>query len=180
MVQRDNINLRTKWRSRAMDRFLTEIYHVHDLHASIRRLSDAERLKPIRTMVDVEGVDSEAGDWIFDARGAQVPPRDLDWAWLFLGGRGTGKTRAASACVHMAVRAGIKRIHLIGPTVADLHDVNLTGPSGIMRTAGRRPIAEMDPLQTPPRVAKRRSRGAVLRRRAGIPARASSRTRGDR
>jgi hypothetical protein len=80
-----------------MDRFLTEICHVHDLRASIRGLSDAERSQLIRNMVDVEGVDSEAGDWIFDARDAQVPPRDLDWAWLFLGGRGTGKTRAASA-----------------------------------------------------------------------------------
>ncbi len=105
-----------------MDRFLTEIRHVHDLRASVRGLSDAGRSKLIRNMVDVEGVDSEAGDWIFDARDAQVPPRDLDWAWLFLGGRSTGKTRAASACVHMAVRAGLKRIHLIGPTVADLHD----------------------------------------------------------
>jgi hypothetical protein len=65
-----------------MDQFLTEICHVHDLRASIRELSEAERSNLIRNMVDVEGIDSEAGDWIFDARDAQVPPRGLDWAWL--------------------------------------------------------------------------------------------------
>jgi len=44
-----------------------------------------------------------------------------------------------SGAVHMAVRAGIGRIHLIGPTTADLHVVNLEGPAGIMANAGRDP-----------------------------------------
>ena len=44
-----------------------------------------------------------------------------------------------SAAVHVAVRAGIKRIHLIAPTTADFHDVNLEGKSGILATCGRDP-----------------------------------------
>ena len=59
-----------------------------------------------------------ADDWVFQARNAQLPPTDLGWCWLFLGGRGTGKSHSMSAAVHVAVRAGIKRIHLIAPTAS--------------------------------------------------------------
>jgi phage terminase large subunit-like protein len=45
-----------------------------------------------------------------------------------------------SAAIHKAIRAGLSRIHLIAPTTADLHDVNLEGPSGISRTAGADPV----------------------------------------
>ncbi len=54
-----------------------------------------------------------ADDWVFRARDAQLPPSDLSWCWLFLGGRGAGKSHSTSAAVHMAVRAGISRIHLV-------------------------------------------------------------------
>jgi phage terminase large subunit-like protein len=83
--------------------------------------------------------DDAADDWVFGARDDQLPPEDLDWCWLFLGGRGAGKTRAMSGAIHAAVRAGVRRIHLIAPTVADLHDVNLEGSAGIMRTNGGDP-----------------------------------------
>jgi phage terminase large subunit-like protein len=83
--------------------------------------------------------DDAADDWVFRARDAQLPPPDLGWGWLFLGGRGTGKSHSMSAAVHMAVRAGISRIHLIAPTTADFHDVNLEGRSGILATCGRDP-----------------------------------------
>ncbi len=43
------------------------------------------------------------------------------------------------AAVHTAVRAGISRIHLIAPTTADFHDVNLESRSGILATCGRDP-----------------------------------------
>src|SRR5262245_15109531 len=69
----------------------------------------------------------------------RLPPADLGWCWLFLGGRGAGKSHSMSAAVHTAVRAGISRIHLIAPTTADFHDVNLEGRSGILATSGRDP-----------------------------------------
>src|SRR5215472_17102875 len=53
--------------------------------------------------------------------------------------RSTGKSHSMAAAVHVAVRAGIKRIHLSAPTAADFHDVNLEGKSGILATCGRDP-----------------------------------------
>src|SRR5262245_11091374 len=83
--------------------------------------------------------DDAAEDWVFAARDAQLPPPDLSWCWLFLGGRGAGKSHSMSAAVHTAVRAGIKRIHFIAPTTTDFHDVNVEGKSGIFATCGRDP-----------------------------------------
>src|SRR5262245_20169183 len=104
------------------------------MRAAVAALSEAER----NTLAGHLGNDM-ADEWVFSARTAQLPPRNLDWCWLLLGGRGMGKSHATSAAVHIAVRAGISRSHLIGPTTTDLHDVTLEGTSGIMRTCGRDP-----------------------------------------
>jgi len=114
------------------DRFLQEVCRIHDTRAAVARLSVAERLR----LADHLG-DGMADEWMFAARHEQLPPRQLDWCWLFLAGRGSGKTHSMSAAAHTAIRAGLKRLHLIGPTVADLHDVNLEGPAGLLATAGR-------------------------------------------
>jgi phage terminase large subunit-like protein len=45
-----------------------------------------------------------------------IEPPDLSLCWLFLGGRGAGKSHTISAAVHMALRTGLSRIHLIAPT----------------------------------------------------------------
>jgi len=105
---------------------------MHDARAAVASLSDAQR----KVLAGQLG-DDVAEDWIFAARTAQLPPVDLDWCWLFLGGRGTGKSHSVSSAVHIAVRAGIKRIHIIAPTTADCHDVNLEGTSGILATSPR-------------------------------------------
>ncbi|MBR0778550.1 DNA-packaging protein [Bradyrhizobium diazoefficiens] len=117
------------------DRFLAEINLLHDLRQAIRALDPeaAERL-----MLALS--EDEASQWVHTARDAQLPPRDLDWCWLFMAGRGSGKTHAMSSAVHMAVRAGIGRINLIAPTAADYLAVNLEGPSGILRTCGNDPV----------------------------------------
>lgn len=115
------------------DRFLHEVQAVHDMRARIRELDDAAREKLIERMA------LASKDWVFLARDAQLPPTDLGWCWLFLGGRGAGKSHSLSASVHMAVRAGLSRIHFIAPTTADFHDVNLEGRSGILATCGRDP-----------------------------------------
>src|SRR5262249_21644609 len=44
------------------------------------------------------------------ARDAQLPLPDLDWCWLFLGGRGAGKSHSMSGAVHTAVPAGMSQI----------------------------------------------------------------------
>lgn len=117
------------------DRFLAEVCRIHDVRDEIRAMPEAE----VEAMMAEMG-DGVADNWMFAARDAQLPPRDLDWCWLLLGGRGFGKSHSMSATIHLAVRAGIMRIHLIAPTAADLHDVNLDGVSGVLRTAGDDPV----------------------------------------
>lgn len=129
-----------------MDRFLTEVNWLHDFRAKIRELDRADHEALSAYLHDKEGIDGDLHrEWALEARDAQIPPRDLDWCWLFLGGRGTGKSHSMSAAVHTAIRAGLRRIHLVGPTASDLYDVNLHGPSGIMATAGRDPLPSWIP-----------------------------------
>jgi phage terminase large subunit-like protein len=117
------------------DLFLAEVRRMREMRARVRLMSPEKR----QAMIAEIG-DDGAGEWLFGARDDQLPAEDLDWCWLFLGGRGAGKTRAMSAAIHTAVRAGVRRIHLIAPTAADLADVNIEGPAGIMRTNGGDPI----------------------------------------
>jgi phage terminase large subunit-like protein len=70
------------------------------------------------------------------ARVSQVPP-DGDWAtWLFIGGRGSGKTRAGAEWVleRVAYREA-QRVALIGETLADVRDVMIGGVSGLRAVA---------------------------------------------
>lgn len=113
------------------DRFLDEIIHMHAMRAKIRALPNERYEQFIKKFL----TDVEADQWFFRARTAQLPPVNLDWAWLFMAGRGAGKSHSMSAAVHTAVRAGIGRIHFIAPTTTDFHDVNVEGPAGLLATA---------------------------------------------
>jgi hypothetical protein len=66
-----------------VDRFLAEVRSLHDMRATIRGLSADERVALARYLNDVEAVDGEVSEWIYEARDAQLPPCDLDWCWLF-------------------------------------------------------------------------------------------------
>ncbi len=70
------------------------------------------------------------------ARDDQLPPPpDTDWtAWLILGGRGAGKTRAGAEWIRQQARDPI-RIALVGETLADVRDVMVEGPSGLLAIA---------------------------------------------
>jgi len=114
------------------DRFLHEVKRMHQLRQDINEMTPEEVDELIRGLGD-----DAAEDWVFAARDAQLPPPDLSWCWLFLGGRGAGKSHSMSAAVHTAVRAGIKRIHFIAPTTTDFHDVNVEGKSGIFAMCPR-------------------------------------------
>ena len=67
------------------------------------------------------------------ARTSQRPPGG-DWrVWGFAGGRGAGKTRAGSGWVQHRVEAGVMKLGcLIAPTMADIRDVLVEGPSGLL------------------------------------------------
>ena len=82
--------------------------------------------------------------WREIARAEQVAP-DGDWAtWLYMAGRGSGKTRAGAEWVHEQIAAGCRRIALVGGTASDVRDVMIEGESGILATArtGVRPDYE--------------------------------------
>lgn len=72
-------------------------------------------------------------DWRgFMARPEQIEP-DGDWtAWLYLAGRGAGKTRSGAEWVREQIKAGVGIVHLIAPTAADARDVMVEGPSGVL------------------------------------------------
>jgi Terminase large subunit, T4likevirus-type, N-terminal len=67
------------------------------------------------------------------ARPSQRPPAG-DWrTWLVLAGRGFGKTRSAAEWIRHRVETGAAhRVALVGATAADVRDVMVEGPSGIL------------------------------------------------
>lgn len=76
--------------------------------------------------------------WRARAHVAQLPP-DGAWAtWLFIGGRGAGKTRAGAEWI-----AGLASLHpdgrfaLIAPTEHDLREVMIEGASGLLNLPDR-------------------------------------------
>lgn len=71
-------------------------------------------------------------DWHSHARDEQLPPPG-DWRiWLFLGGRGAGKTRSGAQWVAEGVANGaMHRIGLVGATYNDARAVMVEGVSGL-------------------------------------------------
>jgi len=70
--------------------------------------------------------------WEFWARQNQLPP-DGDWrSWLFVAGRGSGKTRAGAEFIRSKIKQGLGRVSLIAPTSADARDVMVEGESGLL------------------------------------------------
>jgi phage terminase large subunit-like protein len=103
-------------------------------------LSLAQRLAllpPEQRQELMDGIDPEEflNDWSSWRRKSQTPPPG-DWStWLFMAGRGAGKTRTASEWIHERVRKGYaQRILLLGRTSADVRDVMIHGDSGLLNT----------------------------------------------
>ena len=100
--------------------------------------------------VILDGLDMEQlmWDWKAWARPEQLPPAGDDWAiWLYLAGRGAGKTRSAAEWVRdMAKRTdkGQLRFALVARTAADVRDVIVEGESGIISVSppSERPLYE--------------------------------------
>lgn len=85
---------------------------------------------------------ADVGEWLWASQ--QEPEGDWN-TWLFLGGRGAGKTRAGAYWVaESARRARFRRIALIAPNLHDAREVMIDGPSGIRTIAGgQRPQYEI-------------------------------------
>jgi phage terminase large subunit-like protein len=92
--------------------------------------------------------------WALGAREDQLPPtlarNGTPWTiWLVLGGRGAGKTRTGAEWIKGLVhglpwltRHAIGKIALVGETFADVRDVMIDGPSGLLAIHARheRPV----------------------------------------
>jgi phage terminase large subunit-like protein len=98
-------------------------------------LPDKKRDALLQSLSEDEAGDLLA-DWQFWARDEQLAPPG-DWRiWLFLGGRGSGKTRAGAEWIAEGVREGrMNRIALIGATHNDARAVMIEGESGLLRVS---------------------------------------------
>lgn len=88
-------------------------------------------------------VDALSDDWSLKARPEQLPPPGGWSIWLYLAGRGAGKTRSGAEWVQ-GLTATHGRIALIAPTAADCRDTLIEGESGILSIAPdwNRPLYE--------------------------------------
>jgi Terminase large subunit, T4likevirus-type, N-terminal len=70
------------------------------------------------------------------ARASQRAPAG-DWrVWAYVAGRGAGKTRAGACWIQQRVNIGTMKLGcLIAPTSADIRDVMVEGPSGLIVVA---------------------------------------------
>lgn len=109
----------------------------------IASLPVSEREKLLQDLPD-DVANAAMYDWRgMWARPNQVPPGG-DWRyWLLLAGRGFGKTRVGAETVREWSEI-YPRIHLVGPTAADVRDVMIQGDSGLMNCFPRehRPLYE--------------------------------------
>lgn len=105
---------------------------------------DPKRASVITKLLDYYGPDKLYGSltkdqrlillylWRAWARPEQVSPA-WDWfTWMYLAGRGSGKTRSGAEWVRDQVENGVKRIALIAATAADYRDTMIEGESGIL------------------------------------------------
>jgi phage terminase large subunit-like protein len=96
------------------------------------------------------GLDPEAlqWDWSFWGRPEQQRPEGDEWnIWMYLAGRGAGKTRTAAEWVREEAKhtnTGQRRFALVARTAADVRDVIVEGESGIINVTppSERPLYE--------------------------------------
>lgn len=95
----------------------------------------------LRSLED-EQLETLKYDWPVWARDEQMPPGGRWTSWLYLGGRGAGKTRAGAEWIRTRVARGLgRRIALVASTAADARDVMIEGDSGLLAVSpnGERP-----------------------------------------
>ena len=116
---------------------------------SARLARDGGFVRPARAKANAEITDRSPWDWYAEscrcgvapgecrahprARPSQRPPAG-DWrVWAYVAGRGAGKTRAGACWIQHRAQAGTMKLGcLIAPTAADIRDVMVEGPSGLL------------------------------------------------
>ncbi|HET9304836.1 MAG TPA: terminase family protein [Candidatus Sulfotelmatobacter sp.] len=106
---------------------------------SLRSLKPHQIRKFLQSLTDTQA-EAILWDWRCWARPNQLPPGSkgaasdqADWLfWLVLAGRGFGKTRTGAETVREWARNPEERILMVAPTAADVREVMIEGPSGLM------------------------------------------------
>jgi len=99
--------------------------------ADLIALSPAD-LSKILGRLSPEAAEALLWDWGFRARETQLEPPG-DWlVWVFLAGRGSGKTRSGAEWMRERIKQGFGRLGLIAPTAGDARDVMVEGESGLL------------------------------------------------
>lgn len=107
------------------------------LHFSDLSLLDEQEVKTLLSTLTASDCEILLHSWSFRARPEQIPPKLLKngkpWQnWLYLAGRGAGKTRTGAEWVREKIKGGAMFGGLIAPTTADIRKVMVEGPSGIL------------------------------------------------
>jgi len=77
------------------------------------------------------GHERELAQSRFDLLDHQIP-KAADWrTWVLLGGRGAGKTFTGAFWINHMAKVSPKRFALVGPTLHDVREVMIEGPSGL-------------------------------------------------
>lgn len=107
------------------------------LEFALQDLPTADLRKHLSSLTRSE-LETLLHDWSFLARPEQRPPEMMEtinepWQnWLYLAGRGAGKTRSGAEWVRDKVKSGSKLGALIAPTNSDIRKVMIEGSSGIL------------------------------------------------
>lgn len=97
------------------------------------RLTLQQRDELLSTMSEDEREQSKKL-WLLWARDNQLPPDNEEWDyWLYMAGRGAGKTRSGAEWVREQIETKhAMRVALVGATASDVRDVMAEGESGII------------------------------------------------
>ena len=87
------------------------------------------------------------GEWWWTARPEQIPPEGPELVYLYIAGRGAGKSRSGSEWIvdrvlkHPFDRHGVPTEWLVvADTLADSRTINAEGPSGLLNVLRRRKV----------------------------------------
>lgn len=113
----------------------------------LARLPERERSEYLRSLPSTVIEEMLRNEWWFTARPEQIPPEDGTFVYLYMAGRGAGKSRAGSEWIidrvlkHPMDRHGVPTEWLVvADTLADARTINAEGPSGLLNSLRRRKV----------------------------------------
>ena len=128
--------------------------------------NDPKRLMAVFTAEEAAVLNYTWRAW---ARPEQIAPKKKrDWAiWMYLAGRGAGKTRSGAEWIREKKRQGCRHGAFVARTAADVRDVMVEGESGILECCPSWDRPEYIPskrlIAWPPRLVSIPGRRAILR-----------------